>query len=193
MNDENPIIKLAATIELQISKFDDEINKARMEKNIDLYLRLIQQKTELADPLEVISRSIYLTVNSAANQSDEAIRDTTDVEPNQYLIQIAGLLFSDDVREYALGCLEERFHNIYAESGDKIKAQWYLLYDVIESVFSVLKELFSNQLETTLIKVFVKVVILLIKIVLGIVAFYFLLLPIITSLLLAKSAIEAIA
>lgn len=153
-DDENLINELKAAIKLRISKLDDEINKAKREKNIDLYLQLIQQEIELTDQIKLISRSIYLPTSSAANQSDATIPDAAEGESNHFLISIAGFLFSDKIRETALGCLEERFHNNCATSG-KITAQLYLLRDILESVYPILKSADSKQFFFPLIQFFV--------------------------------------
>ena len=65
-------------------------------------------------------------------------------EPNQKILSLAGILFSESQRETALGCLEERFYNNRAKLG-ATKAHLYLLRDVIESVYPTLKEAFFNR------------------------------------------------
>jgi hypothetical protein len=134
-----------------------ELKKAKLMNNFDLahtlkidYLILEREKTRLENKLTSLTNSDAFQFNTAPSVQNE-------IEPNQYLILIAGFLFSDELRETALGDFGEHFHNNFKKNG-KAKAYCYLLRDILESAYPVLKEAISKQIKTNQIGLLDKVI-----------------------------------
>lgn len=137
LNDEKQKKELIS-IDYQLKEINNEITKAEMAGNYYHVVKLKIQRSELLSERAALIAQWEWAIDREIARYNTEPSAQNKIEPSQFLIQLASFLFPKEMRETALGDLEERFHNNCAVSG-KTKAQFCLLGDVIESAYDTLK------------------------------------------------------